>query len=133
MAGGGTFVSVIIRLIASCIALGALSAQAADITGSWTATITTATGPADYTFVFRQNGARLIGTIKSQDGVVAIADGYINHRTVTFIENVTVEGRRAVIEYAGELVSDGEIKFERRTALAASPTVRFVATRAATR
>ena len=120
------------RLTVSLAALMAFSAQAADITGDWRATIATAAGQKDYTYTFRQDGGRLIGTVRSQDGVVAIANGYINAKTITFTENVTVEGRRAVLEYTGELVSDTEIRFKRAPAGTGSPVVQFVATRIGT-
>ena len=118
-----------IRLIVSFVALVAFSAEAADITGNWSATIVTAAGQRDYTFVFRQDGGKLIGTVKSPDGVAAISNGYVNYKTITYTENVTVQGRRAVLEYTGELVSDTEIRFKREAAGTASPVVEFVATR----
>ena len=118
------------RLFASFVALVAFAAHAADISGSWSATITTAAGPKDYQYTFRQSGAELIGTIRSPDGVAAISNGYINYKTVTFTETVTVDGRRGVIDYTGELVSDNEIKFKRQ---AAGPAVEFVAKRSAAR
>ena len=121
-----------VRLIPALAALAAFSAEAADISGEWTATIVTAAGQRAYTYVFRQNGAKLIGTAKSQDGVVAIANGSVNNTTITFDENVTIEGRRAVLEYTGELVSDTEIKFKRQTKGAAYPVSQFVATRVGT-
>jgi hypothetical protein len=117
-----------IRLIVSFAALLAFSAEAADVSGNWSAKIVTAAGQRDYTFVFRQNEGKLIGTIKSPDGVAAISNGYINAKTITFTENVTVQGRRAVFDYTGELVSDTEIRFKREAG-AASPTIEFVATR----
>ena len=117
-----------IRLIVSFVALLAFSAEAADVSGSWSAKIVTAAGQRDYTFVFRQNEGRLIGTVKSPDGVAAISNGYINAKTITFTENATVQCRRAVFDYTGELVSDTEIRFKREAG-AASPTVEFVATR----
>ena len=117
------------RLIASCVALVAFSAHAADITGDWRATVVSAGTQKDYTYVFRQDGYKLIGTIKSPDGVVAIANGYINYTTISFTENVTVEGRREVLEYTGELVSDTEIKFKRQAAGTTNPAIQFVATR----
>lgn len=120
------------RLLLSFVALAALPAEAADITGSWTATFVTAAGPRDYTYVFRQDGGDLIGTARSQDGVVAIANGRLNYKTVWFIENVTVAGRRVVLEYTGELVSDSEIRFRRQVAGAQSPVLQFVATRTGT-
>jgi len=117
-----------IRLIVSFVALLAFSAEAADVSGSWSAKIVTAAGQRDYTFVFRQNEGKLIGTIKSPDGVATISNGYINAKTITFTENVTVQGRRAVFDYTGELVSDNEIRFKREAG-PGSPGVEFVATR----
>ena len=117
------------RLVLSFVALVAFSAEAADVTGEWTATFRTAAGQRDYTYVFRQNGADFIGTARSQDGVVTIADGSVNNKTVLFSENVTVEGRRVVFEYTGELVSDTEIRFRRQAAGTSYPDVQFVATR----
>ena len=75
-----------------------------------------AAGKKDYTYVFRQDGADLIGTARSQDGVVAIANGRINNKTLWFIENVMVEGRRVVLAYTGDVVSDTEIRFKRQAA-----------------
>ena len=121
------------RLLASCVALAAFSAHAADITGEWRATVVSAGVQKDYTYVFRQDGYKLIGTIKSPDGVVAIANGYINYKTISFTENVTAEGRREVLEYTGELVSDTEIKFKRQAAGTTNPAIQFVATRVGTR
>ena len=109
-----------IRLIVSFVALLAFSAEAADVSGSWSAKIVTAAGQRDYTFVLRQNEGKLIGTIKSPDGIAAISNGYINAKTITFTENVTVQGRRAVFDYTGELVSDNEIRFKRE----AGPEIR---------
>lgn len=117
-----------IRLIVAFVALLAFSAEAADVSGSWSAKIVTAAGQRDYTFVFRQNEGKLIGTIKSPDGVATISNGYINAKTITFTENVTTQGRRAVLDYTGELISDNEIRFKRQGT--ASPVVEFVATRA---
>jgi len=120
-------------LILSLVALVAFSAQAADVTGEWTATFVTAVGQRDYTYAFRQSGAEFIGTARSQDGVVAITDGSVNNKTVWFVENVTVEGRRVVFEYTGELISDTEIRFKRQTVGTPTPVVQFVATRSGTR
>jgi hypothetical protein len=120
------------RVLLSLAALAAFPAAAGDITGEWTARFVTAAGPRDYTYVFRQAGAEFIGTARSQDGVAAIANGSINHKSIWFVENVTVEGRRVVLEYTGELVSDREIRFKRQIAGARYPVVEFVATRTAT-
>ncbi len=124
--------SLSIRLIVSCAALVAFPAEAADVAGEWTATFVTAAGKRDYTYVFRQAGAKLIGTARSQDGVSAISNGSINNTLVSFIETVTVEGRPVSHEYIGELVSDTEIRFRRRAVGTPYPPVQFVATRTGT-
>lgn len=121
--------SSFVRSVLASAALVALPAAAADITGQWMATFTTALGQRDYTYVFRQDGADLIGTARSQDGVFPIANGAINNKSVEFIENVTVEGRRVVFEYTGELISDTEIRFKRQVAGTSGPVLQFVATR----
>lgn len=120
-------------MVLSFVALVAFPAAAADVTGQWTATFATAAGQRDYTYVFRQSGADFIGTARSQDGVVAIADGSVNNKTVWFSENATAEGRRVVFEYTGELVSDTEIRFKRQAMGTPSSAVQFVATRTGTR
>ena len=122
-----------IRSIASVTAVLAFPVWAADISGEWTATIVTAAGDSAYTYTFRQDGAKLIGTIRSPDGVVAISNGSINNKTIMFDENVTAGGRRVMLEYTGELVSETEIRFKRQPAGSEYPVVQFVATRAGTR
>jgi hypothetical protein len=117
------------RLIGSLAALVAFSAHAADITGDWAATVETPAGRTDYTYSFRQDGSQLFGTIRSQNGVVAISNGFVNYRTITFDENITVAGRRAVLEHTGELVSDTQIRFKRRVLGASYGVVDFVALR----
>ena len=117
------------RLVASFAALVAFSAAAADITGDWTATVAAADGQRSYTFAFRQAGATLIGTTRSENGVAAISNGFVNNKTITFDENVAAEGRRAVLEYTGELISDTEIKFKRQIKGTPYSVIEFVATR----
>ena len=70
-----------ILLIASFAALVAFAADAADFSGVWTATIVTAAGQKRHTYVFRQSGPDLIGTSRSDDGLVAISNGNINYKT----------------------------------------------------
>jgi hypothetical protein len=124
--------NLFLRSMVVLAALTGFAAQAADVTGNWAATVVTVSGQRAYTYAFRQNAGRLIGTVRSPDGVGVISNGYVNHNTVTFTEIVTAEGHRAVHEYTGELVSDTEIKFKRQVAGDAAPPVEFVATRIGT-
>ena len=121
------------RTLVLLSAFAAFAAEAADVTGTWTAKVPTADGGNDYTFAFRQSGATLIGTARSDAGVVDLANGSINRNTIAFVENVTVAGQRLVIEYTGELVSDNEIRFKRQAIAPPYFTVQFVATRTETR
>lgn len=120
------------RFILACAALVAFAANAADVTGRWTATFVTTAGEKTYTFTFRQNGAELIGTARTQDGLVVLENGSINNKTVWFSENVAVGDQRVVYEYTGELVSDTEIRFKRQAVGTRSP-LEFVATRTSAR
>jgi hypothetical protein len=106
----------------------AFAASAADVTGRWSATFVTAAGERTYTYTFRQNGAEVIGTARSQDGLVVLENGRINNKTVWFSESATVGDQRVVYEYTGELVSDTEIRFKRQAVGTRSP-LEFVATR----
>jgi hypothetical protein len=120
------------RFILSLAALVAFAANAADVTGRWTATFVTTAGERTYTYTFRQNGGELIATARSQDGLVVLENGSINNKTVWFSENVTVGDQRVVYEYTGELVSDTEIRFKRQAVGTRSP-LEFVATRTGAR
>jgi hypothetical protein len=120
------------RLLLAFAALAAFAAHAADVTGRWTATFVTTAGEKTYTYTFRQNGSELIGTARSQDGLVTLENGSINNKTVWFSENVMVGEQRVVYEYTGELVSDTEIRFKRQAVGTRSP-LEFVATRTGAR
>lgn len=119
------FIQVVVALSAAL----ALPAEGADVTGDWIAKIPAADGVRDYTFAFRQSGGTLLGTVRTQEGVVSISNGSVNYKTIAFVENVTVAGRRIVIEYTGELVSDNEIRFKRQAIAPPYFTVQFDATR----
>ena len=56
-------------------ALTAIAAFAADVTGSWKGSIETPNGNMDMTFVLKQTGAAVTGTIQSQMGEQKIDDG----------------------------------------------------------
>src|SRR3970282_2573383 len=54
-----------------------LLAQAADVTGTWTATFDTAVGKQEYTYELKAEGTQLTGRAKSANGDVAIESGQI--------------------------------------------------------
>jgi hypothetical protein len=69
------------------MALGTVTAHAADITGSWTATMQSPDGNSmDISFTFKQDGAALAGSITSPMGgdPMAISDGKVDGNKISF-------------------------------------------------
>ncbi|OGT85403.1 MAG: hypothetical protein A3G96_03430 [Gammaproteobacteria bacterium RIFCSPLOWO2_12_FULL_52_10] len=91
-----------------------VSGHAADITGAWTATFDTQIGQQNYTYDFKVDGTTLTGTIKSGNGDATVENGKIEGATVTFTENLNMQGTPLKIDYTGNIVSDDEISFSRK-------------------
>jgi hypothetical protein len=76
---------------AMLMALPALSARAADVTGTWSAQMTTPNGDFQLTFTFKQDGAALTGTVLGPQGdAIAISDGKVDGDKLSF--KVSVNG-----------------------------------------
>jgi hypothetical protein len=115
----------VIRKTFSLVALGlAISffIRAADLAGKWTAAFDTQIGEQHYTYDFKVDGDNVTGTAKSDNGDVEIKDGKLSGDTVTFVENVKVQGMDIRIEYTGKIAGD-EIKFTRKVADFATETL----------
>jgi len=106
------------------VAVGSL--LAADVTGTWTASIDTQIGVQDYTYTFKIEDGKLTGTAKSQFGETKIAEGSVKGDEITFVENLDFQGQPLRIVYKGKISGD-EIKFNRQVADVASED--FVAKR----
>jgi hypothetical protein len=89
-----------------------LSAYAADISGTWTATFSTQVGEQHYTYTFKVDGEKLTGTAKSDNGESQIQNGVVKGDDVSFVENMNYQGTQLAITYKGK-VSGDEIKFTR--------------------
>ncbi len=80
--------------VAVCFALMALAATAlaADITGKWTASMAGRGGgdPVTITYTFKQDGAKLTGSIDSPMGTMEIKDGKVEGDKLSFA--MTFEG-----------------------------------------
>jgi hypothetical protein len=96
------------------MAVFALTASAADITGNWKATLDMGGGqPMERTFVFKQDGAKLTGeTTSSMIGKSTITDGKVEGDTVTFTITGNMQGQEMKLTYKGKIVSATEIKFD---------------------
>jgi opacity protein-like surface antigen len=113
-------------VLAALLALLAASALAADISGTWTASIDTQIGVQNYTYDLKVEGTKVTGTAKSQNGESKIQDGAIKGDEITFVENLDFQGQTLRIVYTGKIAGD-EIKFNRKVADFASED--FVAKR----
>ena len=102
---------------------------AADVSGTWTASIDTQVGMQKYTFTFKVEGEKLTGKAKSEfaQAETEITEGVVKGDDITFVENLNYQGMPLKITYKGKIMGD-EIKFTRNVAdIADEP---FVAKRA---
>ena len=112
------------------LALGSLTALAADFNGKWTATVESPRGAQTITFDFHVDGAKLTGKVTTPRGDTDISDGKIDGDTISFAQVMNRDGNEFKITYTGK--ADGEtIKFTRQYGAANDrPAQEFVATRA---
>jgi hypothetical protein len=77
-------------LLSTCavlmLALGSVSARAADVTGSWTAELSTPNGDSiQLAFTFKQDGTALTGTVKGPQGdPITISEGKVDGDKISF-------------------------------------------------
>lgn len=88
-------------------------ANAADITGTWTASFDTQVGKQEYTYTFNVDGSTVNGAISSGNGESEVTNGMLDGDTLTFTENLNYQGTALEVNYTGTVVSDTEIKFTR--------------------
>jgi hypothetical protein len=90
------------------MALTTVTARAADITGSWTAEMTTPDGNSfQLAFTFKQDGAALTGTVQGPQGdAIAISDGKVDGDKLSFkvsFNGVTISHEGTVNENGDEI------------------------------
>lgn len=67
------------------MALTATTARAADVTGSWTAEMTTPDGNSfQLSFTFRQDGNKLTGTVQGPGDPIDISNGKVDGNKISF-------------------------------------------------
>jgi hypothetical protein len=89
----------------------AMTASAADITGTWKGTAETPNGTIERTFLFKVDGAKVTGETSSQMmGKSTIADGKLDGDTVTFTITVKFQDQEMQLNYKGKISGD-TIKF----------------------
>jgi hypothetical protein len=113
------------------VLLAALDAQAADVTGKWTATFDTQVGPQKYTFQLKAEGDKVTGKAlferMGQTGEADLLEGKLAGDQISFVETFDAMGNSVRIEYQGTVKGD-EIAFTRKVGDFA--TEQFVARRA---
>ena len=100
------------RLLVSIalLVMFAVTALAADISGTWKATSETPNGTMERTFVFKVDGNKLTGeTTSTMFGKSAIEDGKIDGDNISFTVTAKYEGNEYKLNYKGK-VSGKEIK-----------------------
>jgi len=91
-----------------------LVAQAADITGKWTAQVAGRDGQTrEQTFTFKVEGEKLTGTASGMGGDQPITDGTVKGDAVAFTVVANFQGNEVKLLYKGT-VTGGEIKFTRQ-------------------
>jgi hypothetical protein len=101
-----------ITLAALFLALGTVSALAADFNGKWNGDVTTPRGTQTLVFDFHVDGATLTGKITTPRGETDITNGKVDGDNISFDQVMNFNGNEFKITYTGK--ADGDtIKFTR--------------------
>lgn len=100
-----------LTLIASLLALFAICALAADVTGTWKGSMETPQGTRETTITLKADGNALTGTIAGRQGEVAIQDGKVKGDNVSFNIVRNFNGNEMKMEYKGKVKGD-ELKLD---------------------
>jgi len=123
--------SIRILLMVSVVLLCLIPALAADISGKWTAVISTGIGEMNYTFDFKVEGGKLTGkavmSMGNQSSESALTEGSVNGDEISFVETLKIQGQELSCAYKGKISGD-EIHGSRQ--VGSYGTEEFVAKRA---
>ena len=96
------------RLLISLL-LSAVAAFAADVTGSWNATVETDQGSGSPTFKFKQTGEALTGTYSGMLGEAALT-GKVKGDDIEFSFKASPQGEAVMVIYKGKITGDKQMK-----------------------
>ncbi|HTY62311.1 MAG TPA: hypothetical protein VMG30_08635 [Acidobacteriota bacterium] len=123
--------SIRILLMVSVVLLCLIPALAADISGKWTAVISTGIGEMNYTFDFKVEGGKLTGkavmSMGNQSSESALTEGSVKGDEISFVETLKIQGQELSCAYKGKISGD-EIHGSRQ--VGSYGTEEFVAKRA---
>lgn len=103
-----------LALAALFLALGSLTAMAADFNGKWTAQVQGRNGMQTLTFDFHVDGATLTGKITTPRGDTDITDGKVDGDNISFTQKLSFNGNDFTINYTGKADGPDSIKFTRQ-------------------
>src|ERR1700733_9208663 len=127
---GDTHMMRKLGITALFLALGSMTALAADFSGKWTADVQGRNGMQTITFDLHVDGAAVTGKVTTPRGDVDISNGKVDGDNISFDQVLNFNGNSFTISYKG--VADGDtIKFTRTFGASGDrPPQDFVAKRA---
>ncbi len=96
------------------VALGSVTALAADFNGKWTAQVETPRGTMNLTFNFHVDGSKLTGTVSTMRGDMDIQNGKVDGDNISFDQEMNFNGNDFKITYTGKADGPDSIKFTRQ-------------------
>jgi hypothetical protein len=119
----------ILVVLALLVGVGVV-AQAADVTGKWTAQVPGREGQTnEQTFNLKADGEKLTGTVSGRQGDTEISDGKVKGDEVSFNVKMSFQGNEMKMVYKGKLSGD-ELKLTRTREGSDRPPAEFTAKRA---
>jgi hypothetical protein len=109
------------------VALGSVTALAADFNGKWTAEMQGRNGTQTVTFDFHVDGSTLTGKITTPRGDMDISNGKVDGDNISFDQTVNFNGNSFTINYKGTADGADSIKFTRQ--MGDRPAMEFTAKR----
>jgi hypothetical protein len=95
------------KTLFALLALFAVAAFAADISGTWKGTAEGPQGAIERTFTFRQHGTELTGeTTSEMMGKSTIDEGKVEGDNISFSINVNFQGEGRKLTYRGKISGD---------------------------
>ena len=109
------------KWLLTLLAVFAMTASAADISGNWKATADGPQGAMERTFTFKVEGNKLTGeTNSSMMGKSTITDGKIDGDNVTFTITIKFQDQEMKMNYKGK-VTGNEIHFSVESPMGGNP------------
>ena len=103
-----------LALAALFVALGSITALAADFNGKWTAEMQGRNGTQTVTFDFHVDGSTLTGKITTPRGDMDISNGKVDGDNISFDQTMSRNGNSFTITYTGKADGPDTIDFSRQ-------------------